>query len=64
MHWLITVNHNLAYSTRYINKPIYVVTGTGDEFFMVDDARYYYDKLPEGTYLRYVIHTIKNGLIL
>ena len=42
-----------VYKDRYKNKPIFVIQTGGDEFFMVDDSKFYYDQLPGENYLRY-----------
>ena len=36
-----------------MNKPKFIISTTGDEFFMIDDAKFYYDQLQGETYLRY-----------
>ena len=43
----------LAYKDRYEHKPILVISTGGDEFFMIDDSRFYYDEMVGPTYLRY-----------
>lgn len=44
--------HCTAYKERYADKPKYVISTGGDEFFMIDDSRYYYDELLGPKYLR------------
>ena len=41
-----------AYNDRYENKPKLITSTGGDEFFMIDDAKYYYDELKGPKYLR------------
>ena len=44
----------LAYSERLRDKFKYIVSGAGDGYFLLDNARYYYDQLAgDVTYLRY-----------
>ncbi|KAH3871994.1 hypothetical protein DPMN_035209 [Dreissena polymorpha] len=44
----------LSYNDRYANKPKYITSTGGDEFFMVDDSKYYYNIIKGDTYLRMV----------
>lgn len=37
---------------RYRHKPKLIVSAGGDEFFMIDDTKFYYDKLVGEKYLR------------
>ena len=41
-----------AFMERYRHKPKLIVSAGGDEFFMIDDAKFYYDKLVGEKYLR------------
>ena len=43
----------LAYTERYKDKPKFIISAGGDECFMIDDSRFYYDQLQGGKYLRY-----------
>lgn len=42
----------LSYNDRWVNKPKLIFSTGGDEFFMVDDSKFYFDKLAGPTYLR------------
>ncbi|KAL3877581.1 hypothetical protein ACJMK2_035277 [Sinanodonta woodiana] len=42
----------IAYNDRFTNKPKYIITTGGDEFFMPDDSDYFYDQLSGPKYLR------------
>ena len=42
----------LAYNDRYKDKEKYVISASGDSFFMVDDSRYYFDELSGSKHLR------------
>lgn len=39
---------------RRFTLPKYIVNATGDEFFVLDSSRFYWDDLPEPKWLRYV----------
>ncbi|MBX9653940.1 PhoPQ-activated pathogenicity-related family protein [bacterium] len=45
------------YMDRYTDIPKYIVNSAGDEFFVIDSSRYYYDQLPGDKWLRYVPNT-------
>lgn len=45
-----------SYRERY-TMPKYIVNSTGDEFFLPDSSRFYYDDLPGESRLRYVPNT-------
>jgi PhoPQ-activated pathogenicity-related protein len=47
-----TFVHFTAYNDRYENKPKLITSTGGDEFFMVDDSKYYFDTLKGPKYLR------------
>lgn len=42
----------ISYNDRYVNKPKLITSTGGDEFFMVDDSKYYFDELKGPKYLR------------
>ncbi|WAQ96729.1 APRA-like protein [Mya arenaria] len=44
----------ISYNERYMNKPKYIISTGGDEFFMIDDSRFYFDDLMGPKYLRMV----------
>lgn len=44
----------ISYMERYRHKPKLIVSAGGDEFFMIDDTKFYYDKLVGEKYLRMV----------
>ncbi|XP_045213280.2 autocrine proliferation repressor protein A-like [Mercenaria mercenaria] len=44
----------LSYNDRYANKPKLITSTGGDEFFMIDDAKYYFNDLKGPKYLRMV----------
>ena len=46
----------LGYNDRYVNKPKLITSTGGDEFFMVDDSRFYFDELKGPKYLRYTFY--------
>ena len=45
-----------SYRARY-TMPKYIVNAAGDEFFLLDSSRFYFDDLPGQKYLRYVPNT-------
>ncbi|KAG5853646.1 hypothetical protein ANANG_G00028200 [Anguilla anguilla] len=47
----------LAYSERYRMKPKLIISTGGDEFFLPDDSRYYYQQLPGEKHLRVLPNT-------
>ena len=50
-----TVHDNLrisAYIGRYIFKPKLIIGAGGDEFFMIDDTKFYFRQLLGDKYLR------------
>ena len=47
----------LAYNDRYKDKEKYVISASGDSFFMVDDSRYYFDELSGSKHLRWGLNT-------
>lgn len=50
----------LSYNDRYANKPKLIISAGGDQFFMVDDSRYYFDQLQGPKYLRMVPNSEHN----
>ncbi|KAL3877092.1 hypothetical protein ACJMK2_034847 [Sinanodonta woodiana] len=42
----------ISYNDRFINKPKYIITTGGDEFFIPDDSDYFFDQLNGAKYLR------------
>lgn len=53
----------ISYTERYRDKPKLIMSAGGDEFFMIDDSRFYYDQLLGPSYLRMVPntdHTLSN----
>lgn len=44
----------LSYNDRWVNKPKLITSTGGDEFFMVDDTKYYFNQLQGPKYLRMV----------
>ncbi|KAK3579247.1 hypothetical protein CHS0354_033324 [Potamilus streckersoni] len=42
----------ISYNDRFINKPKYIITTGGDEFFIPDNSDYYFDQLKGPKYLR------------
>ena len=39
--------------------PKYIITTSGDEFFLPDDSHYYLSEMKGKTYIRYVVCIIK-----
>ena len=52
-----------AYNSRYINKPKLIVCAGGDEFFMIDDTKFYFQQLLGDKYLRWYITSFKHATI-
>ena len=52
---LTIVAYISAYTSRYINKPKLIVCAGGDEFFMIDDTKFYFQQLLGDKYLRWYI---------
>ncbi|KAH3871996.1 hypothetical protein DPMN_035211 [Dreissena polymorpha] len=52
----------LSYNERYANMPKYITSTGGDEFFMVDDSKFYFDVLKGEKYLR-MIPNAEHGLV-
>ncbi|KAK3579248.1 hypothetical protein CHS0354_033325 [Potamilus streckersoni] len=42
----------ISYNDRFINKPKYIITTGGDEFFIPDDSDYFFNQLNGAKYLR------------
>ncbi|KAL3877090.1 hypothetical protein ACJMK2_034845 [Sinanodonta woodiana] len=42
----------ISYNDRFINKPKFIITTGGDEFFIPDDSDYFFDQLKGPKYLR------------
>ncbi|KAL4239703.1 hypothetical protein ACF0H5_000507 [Mactra antiquata] len=51
---MATIIDPISYNDRYENKPKYITSTGGDEFFMIDDSKYYYNELKGPKYLRMV----------
>ncbi|KAH3871998.1 hypothetical protein DPMN_035212 [Dreissena polymorpha] len=47
----------ISYTDRYVDKPKYIISAGGDQFFMPDDSRFYFDKLKGEKYFRMVPNT-------
>lgn len=48
-----------SYRARY-TQPKYLINASGDQFFLPDSSRFYFDQLPGEKYLRYVPNTKHN----
>ncbi|KAI3378793.1 hypothetical protein SNEBB_000793 [Seison nebaliae] len=42
----------LSYLDKYVNKPKFLITTGGDEFFILDDLKFFWNSLPGDKYLR------------
>lgn len=47
----------LSYADRYANLPKFIINSAGDQFFVPDSSRFYYDQLPGPKKLRYTVNT-------
>ena len=53
---LLTVVDPLSYRDR-LDMPKFLINSTGDQFFLPDSARFYFDQLPGEKLLRYIANT-------
>jgi PhoPQ-activated pathogenicity-related protein len=53
---LFEIEDPFAYRER-LTMPKYLINSTGDQFFLPDSSRFYFDQLPGEKYLRYVPNT-------
>lgn len=50
---LLAIEDPFSYRSRY-TMPKFIINATGDEFFLPDSSRFYFDQLPGEKHLRYV----------
>ena len=56
MHALLRIEDPYTYRERY-TMPKLIVNATGDQFFVPDNSRFYFNALPRDKYLRYLPNT-------
>lgn len=64
--WLMQIEDPMAYlGTRYGGRlavPKYIINASGDEFFVPDNSRFYYDRLPGKKVLRMIPNSSHGGI--
>jgi len=54
---LLEIIDPLSYADRYEGLPKFLINSAGDQFFMPDSSRFYYEQLPGPKKLRYTVNT-------